>query len=493
MRYRFTPQKKLGGIDIGDIVFDICSRHELVAILMALQHVYVSRKKELHQMLELIEADFKSSGTKDCGCIGMSYWEALVLTSVRLGCNMDFDLLADLATNHRKLRQTLGLSDWEDKSYSRSTVHDNISSIKARTIRAIKDIIVGVGHNLTSDPLKRVRGDTFVLKKNIHYPTDTSMLYDGVCKIIDLCSQIADHYAIVGWRKHDYWKREVRITKNKIIKVARSRASNRDSRLKSLYVVIMQQADHIINKALGTVVALNRKIQAEDLILPDYWKGYLSELQYFIGGTEYVSELARRRILEGEKIPNPDKVFSLFEPDTELINRGKSPHPIEFGHRVLVIQDNAGFIIHDQVLDIGFTDEKIITEVMRKLQQRYEGQIRAASFDKGFWTPNNLQELSEFIPLLVLPKKGGRSETDRLREGSEQFCSIRKWHSGIESAIHALGAGNGMTVCRDKGPLGYERYVAMAILGRNLHVLGNILLDKERKRRRKNRDLSAFL
>lgn len=493
MRHRFTPQKKLGGIDIGDIVFDIYSRHELVPILMALQHLYVSCSNELYQILDLIEADFKSKGTKDCGCIGMSYWEALVLTSVRLGCDMDFDLLADLATNHRKLRQTLGLSDWEDKGYSRSTIHDNISSIEARTIRAIKDIIVGVGHNMTIDSLKRVRGDTFVLRKNIHYPTDTNMLYDGLSKIIDLCRQISDHYRVAGWRKHDYWKRDVRITKNKIIRVARSRASDRDSRLKTLYVIMMQQADQIINKALGTVVELNRKIQAENLILPDYWKKYLSELQYFIGGTEYVSELARRRILDAEKIPNPEKVFSLFEPDTELINRGKSPHPIEFGHRVLVIQDNAGFIIHDQVLDIGFTDEKIITEVMRKLQQRYEGQIRAASFDKGFWTTNNLEGLSEFIPLVVLPKRGGRSQTDRLREDSDQFRSIRKWHSGIESAIHALGAGNGMTVCRDKGQLGYDRYVAMAILGRNLHVLGNVLLEKERKRRRNKLDLSALL
>lgn len=488
MRYRFIPQIKLGTVGIGDIVFDTGSRHELVPILMALQHVYVSRQDELSEILELIRADIKPAEVKQCGCIGMSYWETLVLGSVRLGCNMDFDFLADLASNHRTLRQMLGLSDWDEKTYRRSTIHDNVNSLAPTTIRSIKDIILGIGHDLVTNPLERVRADTFVLKKNIHYPTDSNLLFDGARKIIDLATKISKQYGMLGWNKHKYHKRELKRISHKIATVAKSRASNRDAKLEGLYNVMMEQADNIITKATATIVALNHKIRDEDLILSDRWKGYLSELQYFMGGTEYVCELARRRILEGEKIPNPDKVFSLFEPDTELINRGKRPQPIEFGHRVLVIQDKAGFIIHDQVLDIGFTDEKIITEVMRKLQDRYEGQIRAASFDKGFWTPNNLKDLSEFIPLVALPKKGGHSEADRLREGSEQFRKVRKWHSGIESAIHSLGAGNGMKVCRDKGATGYDRYVAMAILGRNLHVLGNILLEKERRRRRKNQD-----
>jgi len=492
MRYRFIPQMTLRTVEIGDIVFDISSRHELVPILMALQHLYVSCKEELVQILLLIQRDFESAGKMNCGCIGMSYWEALVLAAVRLGCDMDFDQLADLASNHRKLREMLGLSDWDQKKYSRSTIHENLDLLDPATVRAIKDIIVGIGHNLVKEPLKKVRGDSFVLKKNIHHPTDTNLLYDGISKMIDIITKVASKFEIPGWRKHDYLKREARIVRNKITRVARSRASNRDERLKKLYNIMIEHSDKIREKAIATTIELNRKMRAEGLILSDYWKNHLSELQYFIGGTEYVCELARRRILEGENIPNPDKVFSLFEPDTELINRGKTPQPIEFGHRVLVIQDSAGFIIHDQVLGIGFTDEKIITEVMRKLQERYEGQIRAASFDKGFWTPNNFKELSEFIDLVVLPKKGKRNETEQVREGGQEFRKVRKWHSGIESGIHALTAGNGMKVCRDKGARGYERYVAMAILGRNLHVLGNILLEKERRRLKKKDPLAAL-
>jgi hypothetical protein len=135
---------------------------------------------------------------------------------------------------------------------------------------------------------------------------------------------------------------------------------------------------------------------------------------------------------------------------------------------------------------MGLTDEKVIFEVMQRLQTRFAGGIRAASFDKGFWTPNNLERLSEIIPLVVLPKKGKRRKVDQQREGAKTFGKIRKWHAGVESRIHALVSGNGMGVCRDKGVIEYERYIAAAVMGRNLQTLGTVLLAKEREKRKKD-------
>lgn len=488
MRFNFTPQMKLGTTPIDEIKFDISSRHELEPIMAALQHLYVHCPDQLQQILALIRQDIKSFQNTHLGRIGMNCWETLVLSAVRLGCNMDFDLLADLATNHRKLRQILMLSDWDEKRYSRSTIHDNFTQLSPDTIRSISAIVVNIGHQVSTNPLKRVRGDSFVVQKNIHYPTDTNLLYDGCRKIIELSKKVADQFDIPGWRKNSFWKNTIKTSLRKITKIARSRAADRDQRLKNQYLVIIDQARQIVTKADRTLATLNARSQNGDITISQHWQGYISELHYFIAGTQDIMELAQRRIVFNEKIPNPDKVFSLFEPDTELINRGKSPQPIEFGHRVLVVEDNAGFIIHDQVLGQGFTDEKIITDVMKQLQSRYQGQIRAASFDKGFWTPNNLQDLSSLIPLVVLPKKGRRSQADTDRESSKEFGQVRKWHAGVESAIHALQAGNGLKVCRDKGVTGYERYVAAATLGRNLHVLGKILLEKVRRKKQKNKD-----
>ena len=492
LRFPTTPQQKLGTTKIEDINFDIYSRHELVPILMALQHLYVHCPDQLESILQLVYKDVRPHQNSHLGRIGMNCWESLVLAAVRLGCNMNFDGLADLATNHRKLRQMMMLSDWEEKRYSRSAIHDNFTLLSPETIRAITAIVVEIGHGLGSKPLERVRADSFVVKKNIHYPTDTNLLYDGCRKIIELTKKIAVEFDIPGWRKNNFWKYTIKSSLRKITKIARSRAANRDQRLKEMYFYIIGQAQQLISKADGSLAILNEKVQSGEILLPK-WQEVVSELQYFIAGTEHVIELAQRRVFNDEKIPNPEKVFSLFEPDTELINRGKSPNPIEFGHRVLIVQDNAGFIIHDEVLGQGFTDEKVIADVMKRLQERFKGQIRAASFDKGFWTPNNLRDLSEFIPIVALPKKGRRSREDQKRESNEEFGKIRKWHAGVESAIHALQAGNGLDLCRDKGAAGYQRYVAAAALGRNLQVLGTILLKKERKKRRKESDVLDIL
>jgi hypothetical protein len=482
LRTTFIPQQSLGTIGISEIEFNIYCRHEIVPILMALQHLYVNRRCTIKKICELIQADLLNGSSQKRGCNGLSSWEALVLASVRLGCNLDYDQLSDLADNHVKLRQLMGLGAFDIKRYPRSTIHDNLTSLCAQTVEVISNIIVAEGHQFRPHAVDKVRGDSFVVAKNVHYPTDTNLLFDGIRKTIDLSVRLAKGHGIAGWRQHEHLLRKAKRTKRQIEKVARSKKKEKDTDLKRLYEHLINQAVDIVDRSLETIHLYQSMKDSSNEPLAVHYDNIISELYYFIAGTEYVCELARRRILNGESLKNPEKVFSLFEPDTELINRGKSPNPIEFGHRVLVIQDSAGFIIHSKMMDIGFTDEKILVEVMKKLQTRFNGKILAASFDKGFWTPNNLKELSGIVNFAVLPKKGKRSKADAQREGSKEFGKIRKWHSGIESAIHALGSGNGLSVCRDKD---YNRYIALGVLGRNLQTLGNILIEKERKRKEK--------
>jgi hypothetical protein len=482
LRSTFIPQMSLGAIGISEIEFDIHCRHEIVPILMALQYLYVKRPNVMKKVCNLIQADLLNGRSQKFGCIGLSSWEALVLASVRLGCDLDYDQLSDLADNHVRLRQLMGLGSFDIKRYPRSTIHDNLTGLCAETVDTISNIIVAEGHRFRPHAVDKVRGDSFVVAKNIHYPTDTNLTFDGIRKTIDLSVLLAKNHGIAGWRQHGHLFRKAKRTKRQIEKVARSKKKEKDTDLKRLYEQLINQAADIIDRSLETIHLYQSMKNSSAEPSTVYYDNIVSELFYFIAGTEYVCELARRRILNGESIKNPEKVFSLFEPDTELINRGKSPHPIEFGHRVLVIQDSAGFIIHSKMMDIGFTDEKVLVEVMKKLQTRFNGKILAASFDKGFWTPNNLKELSGIVTLAVLPKKGKRSKIDAQREGSKAFGKIRKWHSGIESAIHALGSGNGLSLCRDKD---YNRYIALGVLGRNLQTLGNILIEKERKRQKK--------
>lgn len=264
-----------------------------------------------------------------------------------------------------------------------------------------------------------------------------------------------------------------------IQRIASSKKQEKDEKLKALYQELIALARDIIRRAKDTIETA-KKLNKTDIVL----NSLIAELEQCIEFTEKQCTLAQRRVIAGEQIPHKDKVFSLFEPHTELINRGKMPYPIEFGHKVLVIQDSAGFILTYLIMD-HTTDEKVVIAVMKKLQERYGGKILSASFDKGFWTPDNLAELEKIVKVACLPKKGKWNQKDSERESSPEFGKARKWHAGIESAIHALGSGNGLVLCRDKKEEGYNRYVALGILGRNLQVLGTLLLKKMKKKQRR--------
>jgi len=474
-----------GTVPIAEIEFDVFSRHELVPILMALQHLHVNCKPVLEEILDLIKADIAKQPKPKLGCKGMGYWQVLVLAGLRLGANLDYDQLSDLASSHSKVREMLGHGPLDPKRYPKSTIHDNVSCLSAATIEKISNLIVFEGHRQRPKAIKRVRTDSYVMKKNIHYPTDANLLLDGIRKIIRLCAAMAALVPLSGWRQHEYLITKARRMKRAIDKAARRKdKESAADKFQEIYRPLIDYAQLIVERALESYA----QVKTLNVLAPPrvyrLSEALRSELQYFLGATEYMIDLAARRVLENQKIPHAEKVFSLFEPDTELINRGKVPYPIEFGHRVLIVEDSAGFILKAQVMEPGQTDEKIPVSLMSELQQRFEGKIKAASFDKGFWSPENLQELSAIVPLAVLPKKGRHSVADAAREGSKAFGKMRKWHAGVEAAIHALQAGNGLGICRDKGRDGYHRYLALGVLGRNLQRLGSIFLEKERKRRR---------
>jgi transposase, IS5 family len=195
--------------------------------------------------------------------------------------------------------------------------------------------------------------------------------------------------------------------------------------------------------------------------------------------TRKVCDTARRRVLLGETVPNAEKIFSIFEPETELIKRGKQAKPIQYGHSVLVIEDAVGFICAYQVVDQGVLDQELVIPVMKKLQKRVGGKIKRASFDRSFHTPANQQALGEIVRTPCIAAKGQEKGRQQQKEGTVAFRKARQNHPGVESAIGAMQAGNGLERCRDKTARGFERYVALGVLGRNLQTLGKLLLAQD--------------
>jgi transposase, IS5 family len=187
---------------------------------------------------------------------------------------------------------------------------------------------------------------------------------------------------------------------------------------------------------------------------------------------------ARRRVIEGEAVPNEEKLFSVFEPHTQLYKRGKAGEPVQFGRLVMVYEDGAGFITHHHLLERHAADRDVVVEQTRIVQERLGDRIQRASFDRGFHSPENQAALAQLVAHPCLPKPGAKQSVEQDANASVQFRDARQCHPGIESAIGALQSGNGLERCRDRSELGFERYLALGVLGRNLHVLGRLLIAK---------------
>ena len=208
------------------------------------------------------------------------------------------------------------------------------------------------------------------------------------------------------------------------------------------------------------------------------------ELETYLQRTRQVRDLARRRVIEGETIPNHEKLFSIFETHTQLYKRGKAAEPIQFGRLVLVIEDGAGFITHYHLLARDEGDRDVVVAQMRAAQKRHAGKIRRASFDRGFHSPQIQEALAAIVAHPCVPMPGSKQAAEQERTASVEFRQARQSHPGIESAIGALQSGNGLKRCRDRTERGLARYLGLGVLGRNLHVLGKLLIAREAPRSR---------
>jgi transposase, IS5 family len=479
MRVAFQEQPRLDCPPVDAIPLNVKCRDEIIPILRALQHVYgqVPLRREI---LEVVGNDVNAGSSPAHGRTGLSYWTITVLAAVRLGCNFDYDKLQDLAEQHRTLRLLMGIGDWQDETdFDWRRIRDNLCLLQPQTIEKINHALVAAGHKLAPQASAAVRGDTFVVETNIHYPTESTLIEDGLGKVVALAAALAATHALPGWRQHEHLLQNVKEIVRKIGRAARAKSKGAD-RLKPGYQQLLTLAEDLLQRARALLRTLHFRAKGEGIDwLGAGLAGRREELWHYLQLTEKVCGTARRRVLRGETVANEEKLFSIFEPHTELIQRGKQPEPIQYGHKVLVLEDAVGFICHYEVVANGVLDQDVLVPAMTALQQRLGGKIKRASFDRAFHTPDNQEKLAALVDHPCIPKKGRHKGRKQQEEATVAFRQARQHHPGIESAIGALQAGNGQERCRDKSKRGYERYVGLGILGRNLHVLGKLLLARE--------------
>jgi hypothetical protein len=393
VRQSYSTQLRLDSHRIDEVPLNVNCRDSMIPVLMipvlkALQHIY-SKPELIDEIMSLIGSDVNGNMSPGNGREGMDYWHILVLASVRLGCNLTYDQLHDLAENHRTLRAVMGIGSWDEVTeFKWRTIRNNVCLVRPETIEEINQLVVAAGHELVPEAIKKVRADSFVMETNIHYPTENSLIRDGLKKIISMCVEWAEEFNLSGWRQHDHLWKTIRKLVPKIERIAQKKGPNYVKRMQAPYRELLDKAQRIIIRArtLCSEVGLGEP-NADDIFGPH-------SLPAFIARTERVMDTARRRVLNGETVPNSDKLFSaesfvdeqlnVFEPHTQLYKRGKAGQPMQFGRQVLVFEDAAGFIVQGTVMKRDEGDSEVAVEQTTLLQQRFNDGVKRLSFDRGF-------------------------------------------------------------------------------------------------------------
>ncbi len=480
MRIVKDMQMQLGQVDISKIKFDLKSRDELPQVLRGLQHIYVTPSIR-EEIFALLEKNISPHADKKNGRPGMELWKIFVLGVVRLDLNWNYDRLHDEANHHKAIRQILGHPDFYDEyHYQLQTIKDNVSLLTPELLYEINQVVVRAGHVILKKKENEAlhgRCDSFVVETNVHFPTDINLLFDAMRKVITLTADLSGRYELSEWRQSAYnirhIKRLMRSAQNK--KRSKAKTEEQKKRREALIVeahqIYIAATKEYLKKAVRTLEKLN-VVNLSDTILKEETKNFMLHAERQI-------DQIKRRVVHGEKIPHDEKVFSIFEPHTEWIVKGKAGVPVELGLKVCIQEDQYQFILYHQVMQ-NKTDEQVAISMVDETQKRFPN-FKVNSFDKGFHSSNNQKALSEKLEFLILPRKGKLSKNARAVESSKEFRKARHKHSAVESAINAL-ENHGLDRCPDHGIHGFKRYAALAVVARNLQRVGAILQMREQKR-----------
>jgi len=482
MRHTFQAQPDLQITPIEKIQLPLRSRDELPPVLAGLQWIWMHPALKA-EIFALLEAKILA-GKQATGRTGMDLWQILVLGVVRLGLDADWDRLEHVANYDTLVRQMLGVpvTPWGEgaKVFAHQTLRDNVALLDDELLQQINARIAAAGREVFAKkggaPVAAlvVKVDSYVLETDVHFPTDLNLLWDAGRKCVDLVEKYRDQfrYSLPGWRKAKAWRRQLKRCERTTSQIVCRGGPNKEARVKSAVREYLCVGRELSAKVHASLLGL-----CDQAVEAAHWEA----LEYFHRMLDKHLDLVERRLLQGEAIPAHEKVFSLFEPHTEWIQKGKQRPNVELGHRLLLATDQHQ-LIQDYATLLRQAEVDQSVPVTDRLLGRYgPGAIASLSFDKGFTRAADRDLLSLYVPTVVMPKRGKKNAAETQRESGKQFVALRRQHSAVESEINSL-EHHGLDRCLDAGLAGYLRYVGYGVMSYNLHVIGRELLARQRAR-----------
>ena len=322
---------------------------------------------------------------------------------------------------------------------------------------------------------RRMRVDTTVVETNIHYPTDSSLLGDGVRVLTRTMKKITEIVGEVGTKLRDR-SRSVKLRVLDIARAARSKAKQGQEKLKRAYRQLLNSTSRVVGQATRFSKEIGAGVkQSTDILQQLALEGLRAKLNAMVPLVRKVMKQTRARILRGDT-RSEGKLVSLFEPATEIIRKGKAGKPTEFG-KMVKLQEAENQIVTDyEVYDRRPNDADLLIAAVETQQARLGRIPRLLAADAAFYSAKNeAAAIAKGVKRVCIPNRSTKSPERRREQKKRWFRAGQKWRTGCEGRISVVKRRHGLNRCRYKGDAGMQRWVGLGVIADNLINIGRAM------------------
>jgi len=322
---------------------------------------------------------------------------------------------------------------------------------------------------------RRMRVDTTVVETNIHYPTDSSLLGDGVRVLTRTMKKITEIVGEVGTKLRDR-SRSVKLRVLDIARAARSKAKQGQEKLKRAYRQLLNSTSRVVGQATRFSKEIGAGVkQSTDILQQLALEGLRAKLDAMVPLVRKVMKQTRARILRGDT-RSEGKLVSLFEPATEIIRKGKAGKPTEFG-KMVKLQEAENQIVTDyEVYDRRPNDADLLIAAVETHQARLGRIPRLLAADAAFYSAKNeAAAIAKGVKRVCIPNRSTKSPERRREQKKRWFRAGQKWRTGCEGRISVVKRRHGLNRCRYKGDAGMQRWVGLGVIADNLINIGRAM------------------
>jgi IS5 family transposase len=328
---------------------------------------------------------------------------------------------------------------------------------------------------------RRMRVDTTVVETNIHYPTDSSLLGDGVRVLIRSMKKITAIAGEVGAKLRDRSRSAKRRVLD-IARAARAKGQPHRERLARAYSHLLDSTSRVVGQAKRFAKEIASGVKgSSDVVQQLALEGLRQQLETMVPLVRQVMKQTRARILRGET-RTEGKLLSLFEPSTEVIRKGKAGKPNEFGKMVKLQEAENQIVIDYEVYARRPNDADLLIAAIDTHQAKLGRAPYLVAADAAFYSANNeAAAKAKGVKRVCIPNRSTKSVERRREQKKRWFRNGQKWRTGCEGRISVVKRRHGLNRCRYKGDAGMSRWVGLGVIADNLVSIGRAMQEQARQ------------